>query len=103
MRMLTPRYASPEQLRGDRVNIATDIFSLGIVLYELLCGAWPFGDPGSVLSELNRATGEVQASAPSTVITEECAERRSTPREQLSRLLKGDVSAIVLKALQQDA
>ena len=58
-RMLTPRYASPEQLRGERVNIATDVFSLGVVLYELLCGAWPFGDPGSVLSELNRATGTV--------------------------------------------
>ena len=102
-RMLTPRYASPEQLRGERVNIATDVFSLGIVLYELLCGAWPFGDPASVLSELNRATGAVQAAAPGTVITEESAELRSAPREQLCRVFKGDVSAIVLKALEQDA
>jgi tetratricopeptide (TPR) repeat protein len=102
MRMLTPRYASPEQLRGERVNIATDVFSLGVVLYELLCGAWPFGDPGSVLSELSRATGTVPASRPSTKITEESAERRSTPSEQLRRMLKGDLSAIVLKALEQD-
>jgi eukaryotic-like serine/threonine-protein kinase len=101
-RMLTPRYASPEQLRGERVNIATDVFSLGVVLYELLCGAWPFGDPKSVLSELNRATGTVHADPPSTVITEESAERRSAPREQLRRTLKGDVSAIVLKALEQE-
>jgi tetratricopeptide (TPR) repeat protein len=102
-RMLTPRYASPEQLRGERVNIATDVFSLGVVLYELLCGAWPFGDPASVLSELNRATGTVHADPPSTVVTEESAEHRSAPREQLRRTLKGDVSAIVLKALEQDA
>src|ERR1017187_5836595 len=56
-RMLTPRYASPEQLRGERVNIASDVFSLAVVAYELATGAWPFGNPGSVVSELNRAAG----------------------------------------------
>jgi serine/threonine protein kinase len=102
MRMLTPRYASPEQLRGERVNIATDIFSLGVILYELLSGAWPFGNPNSVLSELNRATGDTRPNPPSTVITEESAECRSVPRAQLIRALKGDLSAIVLKALESN-
>jgi serine/threonine protein kinase len=101
-RMLTPRYASPEQLRGERLNIATDVFSLGIVLYELLTGAWPFGDPESRLSELNRATGTVPAQAPSTVVTAKSAELRSAPPDQLRRILKSDLAAIVLKALEED-
>ena len=102
MHMLTPRYASPEQLRGQRVNISTDVFSLGVVLYELLSGAWPFGDPGSVLSELNRATGDVSAKPLAAAIGDAAANNRSASAEQLRRMFKGDLSAIVMKALESD-
>ncbi len=101
-RMVTPRYCSPEQLRGDRVNTSTDIYSSGIILYELLTGSWPFGDPESLLTELNRATGNATAIPLATAITVDSAEQRSVSREQLARTLKGDLSAIVMKAIEAD-
>jgi serine/threonine protein kinase len=101
-RLVTPRYASPEQLRGQRVNTATDIFSLGVVLYELVCGAWPFGEPGSVLSELNRMMGDMPPNPPSTVVTAEAARCRSDSKPHLAATLRGDLSAIILKALEND-
>ena len=100
--MLTPRYASPEQLKGERLNIATDIYSLGVVLYELLCGCWPFGDPNSVLSELNRATGNVAPTPPATVLTEDAAKSRSVSFQNLRGLLNGDLSTILLKMLENE-
>lgn len=102
-RMLTPRYASPERLRGERVTPTNDVFSLGVVLYELLTGAWPFGDPDSVLRELQRAMGDAAAASPAAIVTAEGAELRAVGPERLRRTLKGDLSAIALKALENDA
>jgi serine/threonine protein kinase/tetratricopeptide (TPR) repeat protein len=100
--MLTPRYASPEQLRAERPGVQGDVFSLGIILYELLTGAWPFGDPASILSELRRATGHAVPTTPSSAISGDAPELRSTPRKRLKHALSGDLSAILLKALENE-
>jgi serine/threonine protein kinase len=101
-RMLTPRYASPEYLRGERPGVAGDVFSLGVILYELLTGAWPFGKPDSVLSEFQRMVGDVSPAAPASALTAEASELRAQPQDRLRRTLAGDLSAIVLKALEYD-
>lgn len=88
--MFTPRYASPEQLRGDMVTTASDVYSLGMVLYELLTGLPPWGKQRTTLEELRRGVEEQEPRRPS----EACPARRGE--------LQGDLDTIVGKALQWD-
>jgi tetratricopeptide (TPR) repeat protein len=85
-RLLTPEYASPEQVRGRPVTTASDVYSLGVVLYELVSGVKPYriesGDP----AELVRLVCERDPGRPST----------------LAPGLSGDLDAIVLKAMRKE-
>jgi len=101
-RSLTPRYASPEQLRGDRANLSNDIYSLGVILYELLTGAYPFGDPSSVAIGMARAYGTTKPGFPATKISRDTAKLRGTQVRRLKKQISGDLTAIVLKALEYE-
>ncbi len=86
MRLMTVRYASPEQVRGENVTTASDIYSLGVVFYELLTGHSPYRDPQRATHELMRAV---------------CEEDPVKPSER-NRELRGDVENILLKALSKE-
>ena len=101
-RMMTPRYASPQRLRGEPAGISDDVFSLGIILYELLTGVWPFGDPHSTLTELRRALEKPAPSLPASVVTAPAAQARGVRLRALQKQLRSDLGAIVLKALEHD-
>ena len=97
--LMTPEYASPEQVRGEPVTTATDVYSLGVVLYELLAGGRPFAIRASSLEDIVRAVCETEPLPPSAASggLPERHDRRCPPHE-----LRGDVDTIVLRALRKE-
>jgi serine/threonine protein kinase len=98
--VLTPRYASPEQVRGEAITTATDIYSLGVVLYELIAGRPPYEVPTTAPAELLRAVCETQPLPPSTHASSRLgrAAGDAAPGGRIPR----DLDAIVLKALRKE-
>ena len=92
-RMLTPRYASPEQVRGEMLTSATDIYSLGVLLYEMLTFASPYKVTGQSPQEVQRAVCETEPQRLSLAV-------RDDPR--LRRQLAGDLETIVAMALRKE-
>lgn len=96
VRRMTPSYASPEQIRGERITVATDIYSLGVLLYELLTGAHPFATGAASTEEVRRRVLEEEPPLPSHV-----ARRQGLQSGFGSRDLAGDIDNIVAKALRK--
>jgi non-specific serine/threonine protein kinase/serine/threonine-protein kinase len=103
-RMLTPDYASPEQVRGELVTVASDVYSLGVVLYELLTGARPLRFETRTPEEILRVVAQEDPKPPSAVIARasETAPLRGETPTRLRRHLAGDLDYITLKALEKD-
>lgn len=111
-RMLTPEFASPEQVRGEPVAIATDVYSLGVLLYQLLCGRGPYRPRSDMPSDLARAILEEVPSKPSTALTattdldaiddREISSDRHTSVARLKSRLQGDLDNIALMALRKE-
>jgi tetratricopeptide (TPR) repeat protein/predicted Ser/Thr protein kinase len=97
--LLTLRYSSPEQRCRAPLTTSTDIFSLGVILYEMLTGAWPFGDPSSPQRLLERFTHDTPMTAPQATITETAAVARSSNSAALRSSLAGDLGNILAKAM----
>ena len=95
-RALTPDYSSPEMLWGDPIDARCDIYSLGVILYELLSGARPYRLK-SVAS-----IGALEVKKPSTQIEPTAATARASEVEELARQLRGDLDAIVLMTLAKE-
>ena len=106
---MTPEYASPEQLRDEPVGVASDVYALGVVLYELLTGARPYPDATS-RAELARLVSEHAPERPSTRVTaapgaganRRLPDRPAGDAASLRRRLSGDLDNIVLKAMHKD-
>ena len=112
MLVMTPEYAAPEQVKGDVITTSTDVYALGILLYELLTGRRPYQIKKNVYAELERIICREAPAKPSTALihrdtgdgrtVEQISDARRTGVSRLRRVLQGDLDNIVMMALRKE-
>ncbi len=121
MQVFTPEYASPEQVRGEKLTTATDIYSLGVILYELLTGNRPYKTESKNIAEIIKSVCETEPLRPSSVVSSQQSavgkntkdngqrttndEQKTNPKSKIQnpKSLKGDLDNIILKALRKES
>lgn len=99
----TPEYAAPEQINGTEISTATDVYALGVILYELLTGVRPYEFKTRNISEIERVIFRTIPSRPSTAVLHASEESDKHPDlRHISRKLRGDLDSICLKALKKE-
>lgn len=101
-RLLTPRYAAPEQILQQPVTTATDLYALGVVFYKLISGAYPFDIDELPLHRAEQVILNQEPVAPSRQVEAGAAKERKSAQKRLKKKLKGDLDAISLKALRKE-
>jgi serine/threonine protein kinase/Tfp pilus assembly protein PilF len=111
-RVMTPAHASPEQVRGDVITTSSDIYVLGVLLYEILCGRKPFLFVGSRITDMERIICEQEPTPPSVALKRLAEESqallddivacRSTTAARLEKDLSGDLDNIILMSMRKD-
>lgn len=117
LRLLTPEYASPEQIEGRHATVASDVYALGVVLYELLTGHSPYRLTSRAPQDVAAVVCTTDPERPSTVVTQAPADTDRRPSRppadhiaatggvggrQLARMLRGDLDTIILTALRKE-
>jgi eukaryotic-like serine/threonine-protein kinase len=97
--LMTPEYASPEQVKGQTITTPSDVYSLGVLLYELLAGRRPYEVRTDSLEAIVKAVCETEPPSPSETVTGATRPDRALPA---ASELRGDLDTIVLKALRKD-
>ena len=120
LRPMTLEYASPEQIRGESITTSSDVYSLGVLLYKLLTGKFPYGPGFKSHVAMQQAICEMEPPRPSSVVLSDAVsaipeatqkidvaqvtqeETRDKARRRLKRKLSGDLDVIILKALRKE-